>query len=145
MVTRISGGLGGLTAAERKSTRLSRPSAVTGPRPCSECPAPAPPRGLNDAAASGEEISVSGIARRAGVDRTFLYRHHDLLEQLHAAEAQPPGGPATGYTVSRASLQADLLAAQERAARLAARVRQLERRLSERRTPAIWRRPALRI
>ena len=44
--------------------------------------------------------------------------------------------PATGrarhrYTVSRASLQADLLAVQERAARLAARVRQLEHRLSE--------------
>jgi hypothetical protein len=38
-----------------------------------------------------------------------------------------PAGPA----VSRASLQADLLAAQERAARLAARVRQLEHRLSE--------------
>ena len=88
-------------------------------------------KALNDAAASGEEISVSGIARRAGVDRTFLYRHRDLLEQLHAAEAQPPGTPGAGHAVSRASLQADLLAAQERAARLAARVRQLEHRLSE--------------
>jgi Family of unknown function (DUF6262) len=88
-------------------------------------------KALNDAAASGEEISVSGIARRAGVDRTFLYRHRDLLEQLHAAEAQPPGAPGDGHAVSRASLQADLLAAQERAARLAARVRQLEHRLSE--------------
>lgn len=36
------------------------------------------------------EISVTGIARAAGVDLTFLYRHRDLLEQLHAAEAQPP-------------------------------------------------------
>ena len=27
---------------------------------------------------------------RAGVDRTFLYRHRDLLGQLHAPEAQPP-------------------------------------------------------
>jgi polyhydroxyalkanoate synthesis regulator phasin len=88
-------------------------------------------KALNDAAASGQEISVSSIARRAGVDRTFLYRHRDLLEQLHAAEAQPPGGPGAGPAVSRASLQADLLAAQERAARLAARVRQLEHRLSE--------------
>jgi hypothetical protein len=30
------------------------------------------------------EISASGIARAAGVDRTFLYRHHDLLEKIHA-------------------------------------------------------------
>ena len=32
-------------------------------------------KGLETAAAAGEEISVSAIARRAGVDRTFLYRH----------------------------------------------------------------------
>ncbi len=45
---------------------------------------------LDRAAASGTEISVSGIARAAGVDRTFLYRHRDLLEKIHAAEAAPP-------------------------------------------------------
>ena len=28
----------------------------------------------------GTEISASGIARAAGVDRSFLYRHRDLLE-----------------------------------------------------------------
>jgi uncharacterized protein DUF6262 len=88
-------------------------------------------KALNDATSAGAEISVSGIARRAGVDRTFLYRHRDLLEQLHAAEAQPPGAPGAGPAVSRASLQADLLAAQERAARLNARVQHLERRLSQ--------------
>jgi hypothetical protein len=88
-------------------------------------------KALDTAAASGEEISVSGIARRAGVDRTFLYRHRDLLGQLHALETQPPNTSGTGPAVSRASLQADLLAAQERAVRLAARVQQLERRLSE--------------
>lgn len=87
-------------------------------------------KALNEAVTRGEEISVSGIARRAGVDRSFLYRHHDLLEQIHAIEAQPPtagGGP----TVSRASLQADLLAAQQRCGRMATRAQQLERRLSE--------------
>ena len=57
-------------------------------------------------------ISVSGIARAAGVDRAFLYRHRDLLAQLHALEATPPTtGEATGPAVTRASLQADLLAA----------------------------------
>jgi DNA-binding transcriptional ArsR family regulator len=95
-------------------------------------------RALNDAAASGDEISVSGIARRAGVDRTFLYRHRDLLEQLHAAEAQPLNARGTGPAVSRASLQADLLAAQQRAARLAARAQQLERRLSEQLGQQAW-------
>jgi hypothetical protein len=29
--------------------------------------------------------------------------HRDLLEQLHAAEAHPPGAPAAGHAVSRAS------------------------------------------
>jgi len=43
---------------------------------------------LADATAAGDEITVSGIARRAGVDR--LYRHPDLLEQLHTLQAQPP-------------------------------------------------------
>ncbi|MET7355446.1 hypothetical protein [Streptomyces mirabilis] len=32
---------------------------------------------------------MSGIARQAGVDRTFLYRHRDLLALIHAAERQP--------------------------------------------------------
>jgi BMFP domain-containing protein YqiC len=86
---------------------------------------------INRAATDGTEISVSAIARAAAVDRTFLYRHRDLLGQLHALEAQPPDTAGTGPAVSRASLQADLLAARERAARLAARVRQLEGRLSQ--------------
>ena len=88
-------------------------------------------KALNAATASGEEITVSSIARLAGVDRTFLYRHRDLLEQIHTLEAQPPNAPGTGPVVSRASLQADLLAAQQRAARLAARAQQLEHRLSD--------------
>ena len=87
---------------------------------------------INQAAAAGTEISVAGIARAAGVDRTFLYRHRDLLEEIHALEAAPPAADRKpGPAVTRASLQADLLAAHERAARLNARVRQLEQRLSE--------------
>src|SRR5580692_4417959 len=82
-------------------------------------------KALDAATAGGREISVSAIARRAGVDRTFLYRHRDLLEQVHAREAQPPAQPGGGPAVTRASLQADLLAAHERAARLATRIRQL--------------------
>ena len=99
---------------------------------------------LNRALADGTEISVSGIARAAGVDRTFLYRHRDLLEKLHALEAEPPAtGEGTGPAVTRASLQADLLAAHERAVRLNARVQHLERRLSEALGEQAWRESGL--
>ena len=99
---------------------------------------------LDRAATSGTEISVSGIARAAGVDRTFLYRHRDLLEKIHAAEAAPPpAGETAGPAVTRASLQADLLAAHERAVRLNARVRQLEQRLSDALGEQAWRESGL--
>lgn len=95
---------------------------------------------LDKAAADGTEISVSAIARAAAVDRTFLYRHHDLLGKIHALQAAPPGtGNTSGPAVTRASLQADLLAAHERAARLSSRVRQLEKRLSETLGEQAWR------
>jgi hypothetical protein len=85
---------------------------------------------INRAVTDGTEISVSAIARAAAVDRTFLYRHRDLLGKIHATQAGPPAGGA-GPAVTRASLQADLLAAHERAVRFNARIRQLEKRLSE--------------
>ena len=92
---------------------------------------------------AGTEISVAGIARAAAVDRTFLYRHRDLLEQIHAIEAAAPSGTGAGPAVTRASLQADLLAAHERAVRLSARVRQLEKRLSEALGEQAWRESGL--
>ncbi|MEV7156962.1 hypothetical protein AB0N77_20415 [Streptomyces misionensis] len=86
---------------------------------------------LAEAAKDGSEVSVAAIARRAGVDRTFLYRHRDLLGQIHAQAAEPPTVPGgRGPAVSRASLQADLVAADARTARLAVQVRRLEARLS---------------
>jgi hypothetical protein len=100
-------------------------------------------KALDTAATAGEEIGVSAIARRAGVDRTFLYRHRDLLEQVHAREAQPPSLPGGGPAVTRASLQADLLAACERSARLAARIRLLEQRLSQALGEQAWRESGL--
>jgi Family of unknown function (DUF6262) len=99
---------------------------------------------LNKATTDGTEISVSGIARAAGVDRAFFYRHRDLLAQLHALEATPPAtGDTSGPGVSRASLQTDLLAAGERAARLHSRIRQLEKRLSETLGEQAWRESGL--
>jgi hypothetical protein len=84
---------------------------------------------ISTTAAAGQEISVAGIARAAAVDRTFLYRHRDLLEQIHASQTQPPDA-GTGPAAGSASLKADLLNAQHRSERMAARVRQLEHKLS---------------
>ena len=86
---------------------------------------------------------MSGIARTAAVDRTFLYRHRDLLEKIHALETAPPATGDAGPTVTRASLQADLLAAHERATRLNARIQQLEKRLSETLDEQAWRESGL--
>jgi hypothetical protein len=98
---------------------------------------------LDQAAAAGDRITTSGIARAAGVDRTFLYRHRDLMEKIHALQADPVPGDHIGPAVTRASLQADLLAAHERAARLNARIHQLEKRLSEALGEHTWRESGL--
>jgi transposase-like protein len=98
---------------------------------------------LDRAAAQGAQFGVSAIARAAAVDRSFLYRHRDLLEKIHAMAADPPAGADTGPAVTRASLQADLLAAHERAARLHTRVQHLEKRLSETLGEHAWRESGL--
>ncbi len=85
----------------------------------------------------------SAIARAAGVDRTFLYRHADLLGQVHAAQASPATADGASPTVSRASLQADLVNAHGQITRQAARIRQLERRLSEELGEQAWRESGL--
>ena len=41
--------------------------------------------------AAGSRSASPAIARTAGVDRSFLYRHRDLLEKIHALEATPAG------------------------------------------------------
>jgi hypothetical protein len=70
--------------------------------------------------------------------------HPDLLARVHALEATPPAAAtAPDPAVTRASLQADLLAAHERTARLAAHIRQLERRLSDTLGEHAWRESGL--
>ncbi|MGW8395856.1 DUF6262 family protein [Streptomyces lydicus] len=83
------------------------------------------------------DITVSGLARAARVDRTFLYRHRDLLARVHAAAATPPEEGRVA-AVSRASLQTDLANALERNKRLGSRVRQLEKCLSQSLGEAAW-------
>jgi hypothetical protein len=100
-------------------------------------------KALQTAAASGAEISVSAIARTAGVDRSFLYRpqHRDLLAQVQAAASEPRDG--VGPSASRASLQADLANSQDRCKRLADHVSLLEKRLSAAIGEEVWSRSGL--
>ncbi|MFE4822179.1 DUF6262 family protein [Streptomyces sp. NPDC056704] len=99
-------------------------------------------KALDAALRTGGDITVSSLARAARVDRSFLYRHRDLLERVHAA-ANTPAEEGRMAAVSRASLQADLANALERNTRLATRVRQLEKRLSERLGEQVWRESGL--
>ena len=98
---------------------------------------------IQDAARSGGPVSVSAIARAGSVDRSFLYRHPDLLAQVHAAQAAPAAGTSGTAAVSHAALQADLANALDRSHRLAARVRQLETRLSQLLGEKAWHAPGL--
>ena len=75
---------------------------------------------LNRATSEGTEISVCGIARAAAVDRSFLYRHRDLLAKIHAFEAAPPtadgqAGCHPRLAVSRPARRARTRAPAERA------------------------------
>jgi len=79
---------------------------------------------------TGDEITVSAVARTAGVDRSFLYRHHDLRSQIltHAAEPEPnPSGTRTSHR----SLLADLANLRAHNERLRHQNNKLTERLSE--------------
>jgi hypothetical protein len=85
---------------------------------------------LDQMAAAGQEISVSAVARAAGVDRSFLYRHHDLRAQIHARAAAPENNPAS-TAASKQSLLADLANLREQNQRLRRQNTDLTARLSE--------------
>ena len=85
---------------------------------------------LDQLAAAGQEISVSAVARAAGVDRSFLYRHHDLRAQIYARSADSAGRPAS-TAASKPSLLADLANLREQNHRLRRQNTELTARLSE--------------
>jgi hypothetical protein len=64
---------------------------------------------LSKAGAGETEISVSGIARGVGVDRTFLYRYRDLLAQIHALEATPPAATVNEVLSGHVALDIECL------------------------------------
>ncbi|SEO12754.1 hypothetical protein SAMN05216281_1383 [Cryobacterium luteum] len=94
---------------------------------------------LSETLGTGTSVSAADIARRAGVDRSFLYRHRDLIEQLHTIQSQPSDDPTRGPTSSRVSLIADLAAAHHRAKRLTDTVQQCEIQLSQELGHRAWR------
>src|SRR5204862_7056861 len=85
---------------------------------------------LGRMAAAGQEISVSAVARAAAVDRSFLYRHHDLRAQIHA-HATVPENSSASTAASKQSLLADLANLREQNQRLRRQNTGLTARLSE--------------
>lgn len=88
---------------------------------------------LDKLSGAGKEISVAAVARAAGVDRSFLYRHQDLRAQIlqRAAQVQPDASLPRTTQVSRQSLLADLANLRAHNERLRRRITKLARRLSE--------------
>ena len=85
---------------------------------------------LDQLAAAGQETSISAVARAARVDRSFLYRHHDLRAQIHARSAAPAASPASS-AASKQSLLTDLANLREQNQRLRKQNTDLTARLSE--------------
>jgi hypothetical protein len=70
-------------------------------------------------------------------------QQRDLLAQVHVTAAAPPAAQGAAPAVSAASLKADLVNCQDRCTRLTARVRILEKRLSETLGECAWRESGL--
>ena len=86
--------------------------------------------------ASGREITISGVARHAGVSRKFIYSHPDLRAPTSscARSGATHASAETGLASARvtvASLRADAANAQSAQPPPAPTVRALEQRLSE--------------
>lgn len=80
----------------------------------------------------GTEITISAVAARARVHRSFIHRHTDLRAAVITAADDPnPTGTAPTAVTSRRSLLADNANLQETNRRLSQRIADLESRLSE--------------
>jgi chromosome segregation ATPase len=87
---------------------------------------------LADMQAHADEITISAVAARANVHRSFIHRHPDLRAAVLAAADPATTNPKSASTaVSRSSLLADNANLRERNQRQAQHVRDLEDRLSE--------------
>jgi chromosome segregation ATPase len=86
---------------------------------------------LAEMRAQAAEITISAVAARARVHRSFIHRHPDLRADVIAAAEDPAANSSAGVSaVSRRSLQADNANLRERSRRLEQHARSLEDRLS---------------
>lgn len=99
---------------------------------------------LDRLAASGEELTASAVARAARVDRSFLYRHHDLRAKI-IARAETPLTAPTATTVSKRSLLADLANLRDQNERLRRQNTTLSSRLSEALGEEVFRASGIRL
>lgn len=87
---------------------------------------------LAEMRAQAAEITISAVADRARVHRSFIHRHPDLRAAVIAAAEYPAANSSAGAAaVSRRSLLADNANLRERSHRLEQHARSLEQRLSE--------------
>jgi len=117
-VTGAAAGAEALAAARRRDSTRRRQRVLTA---------------LERLTAAGDQITVAAVDRAAAVDRSFLYRHHDLRAQIlaHASQARPDASMPRTTTVSRQSLLADLANTHAHNQRLRRQVGKLTQRLSE--------------
>jgi Family of unknown function (DUF6262) len=89
---------------------------------------------IAEMSAQAAETTISSVAARARVHRSFIHRHPDLRAAVIAAAADPaasgPAGTGAG-AISRRSLLADNTNLRERNRRLEHHARGLEARLSD--------------
>ncbi|KQR64131.1 hypothetical protein ASF98_11540 [Arthrobacter sp. Leaf337] len=78
----------------------------------------------------GIAITISSVAARAKVHRSFIHRHLDLRADVYAA-ADQPSAAATATTTTRQSLEADNLNLRATVRRQTQHISDLEARLSE--------------
>jgi hypothetical protein len=87
---------------------------------------------LADMRADGSEVTISAVAGRARVHRSFIHRHEDLHAAVLKAAAEMIAGPSPAATViSHKSALAENANLHEQNRRLARQVSDLEARLSE--------------
>ncbi len=88
-------------------------------------------RSLN---AASEPVNVSAVAARAGVDRSYIYDHPDLLKdivRLREGDSRPLACRPAEERATEASLRARLAATHDELVRLRTENSELRRRLEE--------------
>lgn len=78
----------------------------------------------------GDEITISSVAVRAKVHRSFIHRHLDLRADVYAAAAEPSTA-AVATTTTRQSLEADNMNMRATVRRQTQHIADLESRFSE--------------